>query len=212
MSRIWYRPLLRWQTGDEFGRPGHSARDPGKIGDPSSAGGILVRHAASFGTKSGILSGTRCVSGSAGWRRPGGGGFTRIPRRIWVFGRGRFGPRVGRSGGGTDPKDLRYCQTRSEFWGFSRDLFWDSLRAWRKIPGSSRTVPRDGLIRDPPVALAALPRRAPLGRAAARPWSRDRGSVAGFAGNQTSVWLERSRASACSLGGLAASSPSASSV
>ena len=63
LSRERYRPLWRWQTGDEFWSPSHSARDPGKIGGRWLAAGQSIRHTASFGDFLGFWPRTRCVSG-----------------------------------------------------------------------------------------------------------------------------------------------------
>ena len=87
MSRIGTDPDLGVSSGDEFWARELSARDPGKIGGQLTGPSRLVRHAASFGPKSGVLSGTRCVSASGGFRPALRAGFTRIPRRI----RGKFG-------------------------------------------------------------------------------------------------------------------------
>ena len=111
---------------------------------------VLVRHVASFRQNFEFWSGTRCVADTG---RPSpllGPDFTRIPclikHGIWV-------KRAIRYGG------WFRCQTRSEFWDKTSVLFWDSLRVWRISPGP----PVIGLDRDTPVALAALPRRAPRG-------------------------------------------------
>ena len=79
------RSLVPTTSGDEFWAGRLSARDPGKVGGLWESAGILVRHAANFGTKSQILSGTRCVSGLDLVGGPFGAGFTRIPRRIRGF-------------------------------------------------------------------------------------------------------------------------------
>ena len=119
----------RVSSGDEFWARRLSARDPGKIGAQSSAGGSGVRHAASFGTKSQILSGTRCVSGRPGGRGLDLGGFTQDPRRILGSAKkGRFDPRVEAWREEVPTPGLSFSQTRSEFWDKISDFVWDSLR------------------------------------------------------------------------------------